>query len=72
VSTSKEELTTNDNIVVGRTWELAGIMIECPQRDWYEHENEAKVGESSVLHAASRWSCYEVLVPYGFMYLSDG
>lgn len=54
MSTSKGELTTNDNIVVDRTWELAGIMIERTQRDWYEHESEIKVGESPALHAASR------------------
>ena len=54
MSTSKEELTTNDNIVIDRTWELAGIMIKRTQRDWYEHESKTKVGESAGLHAASR------------------
>ena len=52
--TSKKDLTTNDNIVIDRTWELAGIMIECTQRDWYEHESKTKVDESAALHAASR------------------
>ena len=50
----KEELTTNDNIVIDRTWEFAGIMIECTQRDWYEHESKTKFGDSAALHAANR------------------
>ena len=54
MSASKEELTTNDNIVIDRTWELAGIMIECTQRNWNEHESQTKVGESAAQHAASR------------------